>query len=56
MPRRQGDPSSLVADNTKAKEILGWSPKKTLIKTVESAYNWEQKLQIEEIKNFKECK
>ncbi len=43
-PRRAGDPSSLVGDATKAKEILGWKPKFTTIESiVESAWNWHQK-------------
>ena len=43
MPRREGDPASLVADNTKAKRILGWNPKKTLEDSIKSAYAWEKK-------------
>ncbi len=42
--RRAGDPASLVADNTKAKKILGWSPEKSLDDSIRSAYIWEQKL------------
>lgn len=41
MPRREGDPAILVADNTKAKNILNWSPKKTLEESIQTAYNWE---------------
>jgi UDP-glucose 4-epimerase len=44
-PRREGDPAVLVADNKKAKEILGWIPRKTLSDTISSAYNWEKILQ-----------
>ena len=47
MPRREGDPASLVADNTKAKKILNWYPNKTLENSIETAYNWEQKLNKE---------
>ncbi|MBQ8669140.1 UDP-glucose 4-epimerase GalE [bacterium] len=43
-PRREGDPAILVADNTKAKNILGWIPQKTLEDSILSAYNWEKKL------------
>ena len=50
MPRRAGDPSSLVADNTRAKEILSWNPQKTLEDSISSAYEWEKKLQALEIK------
>lgn len=45
MPRREGDPASLVADNSKAKKVLGWNPQKTLENSIESAYIWEKKLQ-----------
>lgn len=40
--RRAGDPATLVADNTKASEILGWKPTKTLGDVVESALKWHQ--------------
>ena len=42
--RRNGDPASLVADNTKAKEVLGWSPKVSLTESIRNAYSWEEKL------------
>ena len=42
--RRRGDPAMLVADNTKAKIILGWTPKRSLEDSIGSAYAWEQKL------------
>ncbi len=41
--RRPGDPAALVADYTKAAQVLGWQPKFDLRQTVESAYNWELK-------------
>ena len=44
MPRREGDPASLVADNNKAKDVLGWNPKNTLNHSIETAYNWEKTL------------
>lgn len=41
LPRRAGDPAVLVADATRAKEILGWSPKFTKVDgIIESAWNW----------------
>lgn len=46
-PRRAGDPAVLVADNTKAKEVLGWTPNKTLEDSIKTAYEWEQKLSKE---------
>ena len=44
-PRRDGDPAILIADNSKAKEILGWSPKKSLNESIKDAYEWEKILQ-----------
>lgn len=41
-PRREGDPATLVADNTKALMTLGWKPSRTLEKSVQSAWAWEQ--------------
>lgn len=42
-PRRAGDPARLFADNTKAKEILGWNPHYIDIKEIiKTAWNWEQ--------------
>ena len=41
-PRREGDPATLVADNTKAKKILGWTPEKTLQDCIKTAYSWEK--------------
>lgn len=39
--RRLGDPSILVASSKKAKEILGWEPKRTQIdKIIKDAWNW----------------
>lgn len=46
-PRREGDPAQLVADNTKAKQILGWRPEKTLEDSIKSAFQWEKKLQAQ---------
>ena len=41
-PRRAGDPARLFADNHKAKEVLGWTPKYTNIKDIiQTAWNWE---------------
>jgi UDP-glucose 4-epimerase len=41
--RRPGDPASLVADNKKAKAILGWNPIRTLEDSIRTAYAWEKK-------------
>ncbi|MBE7710981.1 MAG: UDP-glucose 4-epimerase GalE [Cyanobacteria bacterium SIG31] len=45
MPRRDGDPASLVADNTKVLTELGWQPQRDLSYSIDTAYKWEQKLQ-----------
>lgn len=40
-PRRPGDPSRLIASAKKAREILGWEPKKPQLRTiVEDAWRW----------------
>lgn len=42
-PRREGDPSELIADATLAKELLDWQPKYTNVKSiVETAWRWHQ--------------
>lgn len=38
--RRPGDPAVLVADNKKAKDILGWSPKFPLEDIIKTAWQW----------------
>ena len=50
MPRREGDPASLIADNKKAKDCLNWTPKNNLEYSIETAYNWENKLQTKVLK------
>ena len=44
-PRRAGDPASLVADNSKAKEVLHWIPENNLHISIQTAFNWEKLLQ-----------
>jgi UDP-glucose-4-epimerase GalE len=40
-PRRHGDPAKLVADATRANDILGWYPEYSDIETIiDSAYKW----------------
>lgn len=41
-PRRAGDPAVLVADSTKARNILGWQPQYGLTRIIETAWNWEK--------------
>lgn len=42
-PRRPGDPARLVADATRAKEILGWTPAANLEAIIRSAWEWKQR-------------
>lgn len=40
-PRRAGDPSTLIADSTKARKVLGWRPKYDDIeKIIATAWTW----------------
>ncbi|MCD8371757.1 MAG: UDP-glucose 4-epimerase GalE [Clostridia bacterium] len=41
--RRAGDPARLIASNKKAKDILGWEPKYSLDKIMETAWLFHQK-------------
>lgn len=41
-PARAGDPAFLVADNTKAKKVLDWSPETDLEEIIRSAYGWHK--------------
>ena len=41
--RRPGDPAVLIASNKKAKDVLGWDPKRSEVQTIlRDAWNWEQ--------------
>lgn len=40
--RRPGDAPSLVADSAKARDVLGWTPSRTLDDIVRSAAQWHQ--------------
>ncbi len=43
-PRRAGDPPRLIADATKARDVLGWVPKHNRLRSIiESAWNWRVK-------------
>lgn len=48
--RREGDPATLVADSSKAKNILGWEVKHSLEESIKTAYDWEQKLRVNFLK------
>jgi UDP-glucose-4-epimerase GalE len=43
-PRRAGDPPVLVADATRAQQVLGWKATRTLPDIVSSAWKWMQKV------------
>ena len=43
-PNRKGDPPLLVADATKARSLLGWTPKRSDLDTIiETAWDWHAK-------------
>lgn len=43
-PRREGDPPALVADSSRAQNLLGWTPKRsTLDEMIGSAWDWMQR-------------
>jgi len=43
VPRRAGDPAELVANNTKIKEVMGWTPKYDNLDLIcSSALDWER--------------
>ncbi|MBB3395884.1 UDP-glucose 4-epimerase GalE [Rhizobium sp. BK060] len=41
--RREGDSHTLVANNDKAREVLGWTPQYDLSQIIRSAWNWHAK-------------
>ena len=45
-PRRPGDPPTLVADPTKAQQLLGWSAKRNLAAIASTAFAWMQKSSV----------
>lgn len=42
-PRRQGDPPSLVADISLAKNVLQFNPKYDILESIKTAYDWYKK-------------
>lgn len=42
-PRRAGDVVAVYADNTKARNLLGWQPSRSVDEIILSAWNWEIK-------------
>ncbi len=41
--RRPGDPAAVFADNRKAREVLGWSPRYGLEEIIATAWQWHHK-------------
>jgi len=41
-PRRAGDPATLVADSSKAREVLGWQPQRGIEAMIASAADWHR--------------
>ena len=39
--KREGDASKLIADNSKAKKILSWSPQKSLEEMCRDGWRWK---------------
>jgi UDP-glucose-4-epimerase GalE len=44
-PRRAGDPPALVADPSRAEQVLGWKAQRSLHAIVSTAWNWMQNRQ-----------
>lgn len=45
VPRRAGDPTQLISDNTKIRNVLRWEPRHDDLKMIcETALNWERRL------------
>ena len=42
VPRRPGDPPALVADPTRAQQLLQWKTKRSLRDSVSTAWQWMQ--------------
>ena len=41
--RREGDSHTLVANNDKARDVLGWVPQYDLSQIISSAWNWHSR-------------
>jgi UDP-glucose 4-epimerase len=41
--RRPGDPAAVFADNRKAREVLGWTPRYGLQEIIETAWRWHHR-------------
>ena len=55
-PRRPGDPGHLVADASRAKEVLGWQPERSDLETIiADAWRWQQRLAREHLDEQREA-
>lgn len=45
-PRRDGDVEAIYSDSTKAKTVLGWTPKLGIDAMMESAWKWQKYLNV----------
>jgi UDP-glucose 4-epimerase len=43
-PRRKGDVEAIYANNTKARNQLGWIPSRSIEDMMSTAWKWEQRL------------
>lgn len=43
-PRRAGDPPALVADPSRARDLLGWRAERSLERTVSDAWEWHRRM------------
>lgn len=43
VPRRPGDPPILIADATRARQLLGWTARRDLPEIVSTAWKWQQR-------------
>jgi UDP-glucose 4-epimerase len=41
--RRPGDPPTLIADATLARQLLGWTARRDLREIVSTAWKWQQR-------------
>ena len=44
--RREGDSPALVADNAKARSVLGWTLSHDLASIIETAWNWHSRTNL----------
>ena len=45
--RREGDPPELVADNSRARKVLAWTPRRDFGSIIESAWRWHSRAEFQ---------